>query len=164
MNPPLHNKEAERMDAVHRLNILDTPPDPELDAITKEVTERLHVPISTISILDSDREWFKSCQGVDIKEGPRSIAFCSYALLASDIFIVEDTLEDERFKDNPYVVGNPHVRFYAGMSIIDAVSKLPIGVFCVKDTKPRKLSLEEIGIFMELAEKIEVIINTKYNK
>ncbi len=164
MNPPLHSREEERMAAVHRLNILYTPPDPELDAITKEAIEKLKVPISTISILDSDREWFKSCQGVDMKEGPRGIAFCSYALLASDIFIVEDTLNDERFKDNPYVVGNPHIRFYAGMSIVDAVTKLPIGVFCIKDIKPRKLSLEEIGIFMELAERTENIINTKYSK
>ncbi len=159
MNPPLHPNEKERLEAVHRLGILDTNPDPRFDALTLEATQRLHVPISTLSILDENREWYKSCQGLDTRQGDRNIAFCSWALLAENVFIVEDTLKDERFKNNPYVTGAPHIRFYAGFAIRDAVSNLPIGVFCVKDLKPRSLSIEEIGILFELARKAEALIN-----
>lgn len=160
MKPPLHEEESKRLEAVHRLGILDSDPDPRFDAITKEAIQKLEVPISTISILDKDREWYKSCIGVDTKEGPREIAFCSWALLSKDAFIVEDTLKDERFKDNPYVIGKPFIRFYAGIAINDAVTGLPIGVFCVKDTKPRDLSMEEVGILFELAQKTERLINS----
>ncbi len=155
----LHPQETKRLEAVRSLGILDTPPDDRFDAITKGAIDGLHVPISTISIIDEDREWFKSCQGLPIKEGPREIAFCSYAMLANDMFVVEDTLLDERFKNNPYVTGAPFVRFYAGIALLDATSGLPVGVFCVKDTKPRKLGIDEIGLFMELAEKAEQLIN-----
>jgi len=161
MTPPLHEKESERLDAVHKLGILDSDPDPRFDAITKEATEKLHVPISTVSILDKDREWYKSCQGTAAKEGPRDIAFCSWALLSKTAFIVEDTLLDERFKNNPYVTGEPYIRFYAGIAILDAVSGLPIGVFCVKDTKPRQLDMNEMGYLFELAQRTEALINSK---
>jgi GAF domain-containing protein len=92
--------------------------------------------------------------------GQREVAFCSWALLSSEVFIVEDTLKDERFKDNPYVIGKPFIRFYAGFSIKDSKTGLPVGVFCIKDTKPRKLTVEEMGILFELAQKAEVLINS----
>ena|SRR3989344_3460180 len=161
MKPPLHKQEKERLEAVYRLGILDTKPDPRFDVITKRAVEKLHLPISTVSILDKNREWYKSCQGISEKEGPRKISFCSWALLAQDVFIVEDTLQDKRFKNNPYVVGKPYVRFYAGIALVDAVSGLPIGVFCVKDTKPRKLSVDELGILFELAQETEKLINER---
>ena len=161
MISPLHEKEKERLEAVHSLDILDTKPDSRYDAITLEATQRLNLPISTVSIIDEEREWYKSCQGLDVKEGPRDVAFCSWALLAKDVFIVEDTKEDERFKNNPYVTGAPFIRFYAGVVILDVVSGLPVGVFCVKDIKPRKLSVAEIGILFELAQKVGALINQK---
>ncbi len=159
MKTPLYQKEKERLDAVHRLGILDTDSDPRYDALTREATDKLQVPISTVSILDKNREWYKSCQGLDVREGPRNIAFCSWALLTESVFIVEDTLRDERFKDNPYVVGKPFIRFYAGFALYDRMSRFPVGVFCIKDTKPRKLSLDEIGILFDLAKRAEVLIN-----
>jgi prepilin-type N-terminal cleavage/methylation domain-containing protein len=145
LNPALHEKEEERLTAVHRLGILDSASDAKYDALTLEATQKLHVPISTVSILDKNREWYKSCQGLEegVKEGPRDIAFCGWALLAKDIFIVEDTLNDERFKNNPHVIGAPFVRFYAGFAIKDAATGLPIGAFCVKDTKPRKKEVKK---------------------
>ncbi len=157
----LHPQENERLEAVHRLEILDTPPDERFDEVTKNALKLLNVKISTITIVDKDREWFKSCQGMDSKEGPRELAFCSYAMLAKSIFIIEDTLLDPRFKENPYVTGYPFVRFYAGIALIDAVSGLPVGVFCIKDDKPRKFELKEIGVFMELAEQAEKLVNSK---
>ena len=159
MKPPLHEQEEARLEAVHRLGILDSNPDPLFDAITKEATEKLHVPISTVSILDKDREWYKSCQGISATEGSRDIAFCSWALLSKTAFIVEDTLLDKRFRNNPYVTGEPYIRFYAGIAILDAVSGLPIGVFCVKDIKPRILDMAELGLLFEFAQRTEALIN-----
>lgn len=117
--------------------------------------------MSMVSIIDEDREWFKSCIGWDKTEGDRGISFCGHALLAKDIFIVPDTLKDKRFADNPMVVGAPFIRFYAGMALCDQSTVQPIGVFCVKDTKPRDLSLEEISVFMDLAERAEKELNKK---
>ena len=158
--PPLHPQEKQRLEALYKKGILDTPNDQRFDAITEGAVKELNVPISTISIIDKDREWFKSCQGMASKEGPREIAFCSYAMLADYVFIVEDTLLDPRFQNNPYVTNYPFIRFYAGIALIDALSNLPLGVFCVKDTKPRKMSLQEMNIFMELASRAEGLLNS----
>ena len=163
MNPPTlnHPQEDKRLEALQRMMILDTKPKERFDKLTREAVERLHVPISTISILDKDREWFKSCQGLGMTEGPRNIAFCSVALLAKSVFIVPDTLNDDRFKNNPYVTGKPFIRFYAGVALLDYKSGLPVAVFCVKDTKPRNFSIEETSILMELADRAEKELNTK---
>ena len=158
-NAPIPNNEKERIEAVHRLAILDTGSEERFDVLTREAVLKLKVPMSMVSILDSDREWFKSCIGYDKKEGNRAVSFCGHALLATNIFIVEDTLKDERFADNPMVVGEPFIRFYAGVALFDHKTRQPIGVFCVKDTKPRKLSTEEIGIIIDLADKAEKELN-----
>lgn len=158
---PIPQNEDDRIAAVHNLAILDTSPEKRFDDITKEAIEKLKVPISTITIVDKDREWFKSNPGLDNKEGPRETSFCGHALFATSIFIVEDTLEDERFKDNPMVIGKPYIRFYAGISLLDHKTGLPVGVMCIKDTKPRKLSLDEINILMELAGRAEKELNNK---
>ena len=157
---PIPQDELERIAAVHRMAILDSEPEERFDAITKEAIRLLRVPISTITILDSNREWFKSCQGLLQKEGKREISFCGHALLAKDIFIVQDTLRDERFRDNPMVVGDPHIRFYAGIALLDHKTGQPVGVFCVKDTQPREFSLQEIGDLEALAERAENELNS----
>lgn len=159
MQPPQHPEEKRRLDALHELGILDTNPDPAFDAITEKVTKELNVPISTVSIIDKDREWYKSCRGTSLTEGPREVAFCSWALVAPSTFIVEDTLKDERFKDNPYVTGAPYIRFYAGVALYDQTSKLPVGVLCAKDIKPRVMSLDEIATLLSLAKDAEDLIN-----
>ena len=123
---PIPENEEERLEAVHSLAILDTDPEVRFDNLTKEAIEKIKVPISTITIIDKEREWFKSSPGLVNKEGKRDVSFCGHALLATDLFIVEDTLKDDRFKDNPMVVGEPHIRFYAGISIRDFKTKLPI--------------------------------------
>ena len=156
---PIPQDELERIAVVHRMAILDTEPEERFDSITREAIKLLNVPISTITILDSDREWFKSCQGLSDKEGDRAISFCGHALLAKDMFIVEDTLKDARFRDNPMVVNAPYIRFYAGIALLDWKTGQPVGVFCVKDTKPRNLSIGEIGTLSELAERAESEIN-----
>lgn len=156
---PMPDNEKERLEAVHKMAILDTEPEERFDVLTKEAVEKLNVPISTLTILDKDREWFKSCEGLDKKEGERAISFCGHALLVRNIFFVEDTLEDPRFSDNPMVVGSPFIRFYGGIAIVDHKTGHYIGVFCIKDTKPRTLNSEEIDIFMDLADRAERELN-----
>ena len=156
---PIPADEEKRLEAVHRMALLDTKPEERFDRLTKEAVERLKIPISTITILDANREWFKSCQGLDEKEGGRAVSFCGHALLAKSVFIVEDTLEDPRFADNPMVVSAPFIRFYAGVALLDHTTGQPIGVFCVKDTKPRRFSLEETSILLDLANRAEKELN-----
>ena len=158
-NAPIPNDENKRIEAVHRLAILDTEPEERFDVLTREAAEKLKVSMSMVSILDSDREWYKSCVGFNKKEGGRAESFCGHALLATNIFIVEDTLKDPRFADNPTVVGEPFIRFYAGIALFDHKTRQPIGVFCVKDTKPKKLTVQEIGVLIDLANKAEKELN-----
>ncbi len=156
---PIPQDEKDRIEAVHRIGILDTKPEPRFDVLTREAVQKLKVPISMVSILDSEREWFKSCIGLDQKEGERAVSFCGHALLAKDMFIVNDTLKDERFADNPLVTGFPFIRFYAGIALLDHKTGKAIGVFCVKDTKPRVFSLEDTSILMDLADRTEKELN-----
>lgn len=151
--------EKDRLNAVRSLNILDTPPEERFDILTREAVEKFQVPISTISIIDADREWFKSCQGVKTREGARAISFCGHALLSRYILIVENTLNDPRFADNPAVVGEPYIKFYAGMELTNKKTSKTVGVFCIKDTKPRKMSTKEIGTFIQLARRAEEELN-----
>ena len=158
-NAPIPVDENKRLEAVHRMAILDSEPEERFDILTKEAVEKLKVSISMISIIDSEREWFKSCTGLNQKEGERVVSFCGHALLAKNLFIVEDTLKDPRFADNPMVVGFPFIRFYAGVALFDHKTRQPIGVFCVKDTKPKQLSVSETGIILDLAERAEKELN-----
>lgn len=156
---PIYTEEEKRLEAVHRLAVLDSMPEERFDILTREAVEKLKVPISMVSILDKDREWFKSCTGIDQKEGDRKISFCGHALLAKDVFIIPDTLKDKRFWDNPMVIGFPYIRFYAGMALLDHKTGQPIGVFCVKDDKPRDFSVEDIAVLMDLADRAEIELN-----
>lgn len=162
LKAPINENEKERLVAVRNLVILDTPPEERFDSLTREAIQKLNVPISTITIIDEKREWFKSCQGIDQKESPREISFCGHAMFSSVLFIIEDTLKDPRFSDNPMVVNPPHIRFYAGIRLLDYKTGLPIGVFCVKDIKPRKFNLEETEILIDLGKKAEKEINKDF--
>ena len=157
---PIPTNEKQRLEALKALGILDTKPDERFDAITKEAIKRLHVPISTVSLIDSEREWYLSRQGLGITEAKRETSFCGHAMFSEYIFIVEDTLKDPRFADNPTVIGAPYIRFYAGIALRDHRHRLPVGVLCVKDTKPRSMTAQEVGILLELAAKAETEINT----
>ena len=156
---PTPQDEQDRLVAVHRLAILDTEPEERFDRLTREAVNILRVPISAVSILDANREWFKSCVGLDAKEGDRAVSFCGHALLAKSNFIIEDTLLDPRFSDNPMVIGAPFIRSYMGQALVDYKTGKPIGVFCVKDTKPRKFTMTEISIMMDLADRAEKELN-----
>jgi len=159
--PSLHPQEKDRLNIIRSLNILDTHPEERFDRITKLAKNKLGVPICTISIIDEHREWYKSYVGLSITEGPRKTSFCAHTLLIpkKDILIVEDTLKDSRFFNNPQVTANPSIRFYAGINLMHKESGLPVGVFCIKDYKPRIFSKNEIETFLELAKEAEYQIN-----
>ena len=142
--------EAARLDALHRLNVLDTGPEERFDRLTRLAKRLFNVPIALVSLVDAERQWFKSAAGVDVSQTPRNISFCGHAILGDQILMICDARLDERFYDNPLVVGDPRIRFYAGcpLSVGDG-SKM--GTLCLIDTRPRVLSDDERELLRDLA-------------
>jgi two-component system, sensor histidine kinase and response regulator len=139
---PLPPNESERLAALLDYGILDTPEESAFDDLTRLVAEICAVPIALITLIDLDRQWFKSRVGVDHKETPRNISFCGYTLLQADLLVVEDAAADPRFADNPMVCGDLKIRFYAGMSLITP-GGCAVGTLCALDRKPRTLTPEQ---------------------
>jgi len=158
---PIPANDKARVCALEGLKLLDTVSEERFNCLTREAIKIFSVPISTITLVDKDREWFKSVQGLKQKEGPRDISFCGHALMSELILIINDTLADPRFANNPMVIGEPYIRFYAGKSLYEYESNLPVGVFCIKDHKPREMSIAEIDKFLDLADRAEKEINKK---
>ena len=158
---PIPTFEKERICAVEGLELLDTASEERFDLITKKAIEKFSVPICTITIIDKDREWYKSVQGLIGKEDSRDMSFCGHALVSEIILVIEDTLTDPRFLDNPKVIGNPYIRFYAGKSLYDSKNHMPVGVFCIKDHEPRKMTFADIKNFLDLARQAEEELNKK---
>ena len=147
---PLTPNEVSRLRKLESYRILDTPPEAAFDRITRIVADTIGVPISLISLIDRDRQWFKSRHGIDVEQTDRNIAFCSHAILDKGIFEVPDAQQDSRFADNPLVVGDPNIRFYAGAPLVTP-DGLNLGTLCVVDSKPRVLSETERQLLADLA-------------
>lgn len=131
-----HVNETERLRQLYELDILDTPPDGQLDEITRIAANLFQTPIALISLVDDDRQWFKSRIGLSVSELPRDGSFCTDAILTNGILVVPDALEDQRFADSPLVIGPPHIRFYAGAPL-KTPSGEALGTLCVIDQRPR---------------------------
>jgi GAF domain-containing protein len=138
---PMKN-EAARVAALHNYAILDTEPEQAFDDLVLLASFLCKTPIALISLVDEDRQWFKSRVGVSISETPREIAFCATAIQQPDVFVVPDTLNDERFRNNPLVVSEPNVRFYAGAPLIDGEGNA-LGTICVIDRIPREFGTDQ---------------------
>lgn len=140
IEPEIPKNEAKRLDALHAYQILDTLPEKAFDDLTFIASQICEVPIALISLIDSDRQWFKSKLGLTVSETDRSFSFCAHAILNPDkILEVNDTLKDERFSENPFVQDDPFIRFYAGMPLITEAGEA-LGTLCVIDQKPRELT------------------------
>lgn len=150
MDLPLPQDESERLDALRRYAILDTPPDPAFDRITRLAAKLLHVPIALISLVAEDRQWFKSTVGLDIRETPRAVAFCSHAILHDQPLVVRDTLQDPRFAENPLVTGTDGFRSYAGAPL-KSKDGYNLGTLSVLDRTPREFTAEELDLLIGLA-------------
>ena len=144
--------EQYRLRVLEDLAILDTEPELEFDRLAWLAAKQFDVQIAVLSLVDADRQWFKACCGLDATETPRNIAFCAHAIMTNEAFVILDATKDLRFKDNPLVVGPPHIRFYAGIPL--EVNGAAIGTFCIIDDKPRASfgpeEREVLGAFAEI--------------
>src|SRR5207247_381906 len=144
---PIKN-EAARVAALHKYAILDTEPEQAFDDLVLLASFICKTPIALISLVDEDRQWLKSKVGVSISETPREIAFCATAIQQPDVFVVPDTLNDERFRNNPLVLSEPNVRFYAGAPLI-VEGAHELGTILVYDRVKRKFGSGQRGVFMD---------------
>lgn len=139
-----------RLRTLHSLSILDTPAEERFDRLTRIARRIFRVPIALVSLVDDDRQWFKSNAGLTVFETPRDISFCGHAILEDGVFIVPDALRDPRFADNPLVLHEPHIRFYAGFAL-RSLNGSKLGTLCIIDREPRTLSEPEVEILHDLA-------------
>jgi GAF domain-containing protein len=147
---PVPPNEAARLAALHATGLVDTPAEHVFDRLTWLAAQITDCPMALISLLTSERQWFKARTGVEAEQTPREAAFCSHAILQAGPFMVEDARRDPRFEANPLVTGEPHIRFYGGFPLFSR-DGLPLGALCVLDREPRRLRDKEIKALTELA-------------
>ena len=138
MSAPPPSVESARVAALDRYAILDTEPEQTFDDLVALAAYVCKAPIAMLSLVDDHRQWFKSKVGVEIREMPRARSFCGYAIQQQDLFIVPDTRNDARFRENPMVLDEPHIRFYAGAPLINEEG-FALGTLCIVDRQPREL-------------------------
>ena len=151
--------EQERIADLRSRNILDTPIDKGFEAITNLGRQLYNVPIVAVSLIDENRQWFKSIQGLDVSETGRDISFCGHAILQQDIFYIPDATQDERFADNPLVTNAPFIRFYAGCPIVSDQGHI-LGTVCLIDHVPRMFAPGQMSGLRNLAALAELAINS----
>ena len=152
--PPKPPDEARRLRTLQSMCILDTPAEERFDRVTRLACRLFDVPIALVSLVDDERQWFKSRQGLDATETPREISFCGHSILSEEIFVVEDADLDERFSDNPLVCETPGIRFYAGAPL-QASDGSRLGTLCLIDREPRRLDEGDREALRDLAGMVE---------
>ena len=152
--PAIPADEESRLEALRALDILDTPADERFDRLTRLAQRMFEVQIALVSLVDENRQWFKSCVGLGASETPRDVSFCGHAILEDGVFIIPDASQDVRFADNPLVTDDPNIRFYAGCPI-RAVDGSKIGTLCIIDSKPRVMDEDDIVSMQDLASMVE---------
>lgn len=159
--PSNHKKEAERIKSLKSYLVLDTEAEEEIDNLTELASEICETPISLVSLVDENRQWFKSKVGLEATETSREVAFCAHAInKTNELFVVEDARTDKRFFDNPLVTSHPNVIFYAGV-VLKSDEDLPLGTLCVIDNVPRKLSDKQIRSLKMISKQIMTLLNYK---
>jgi len=151
LKKPEHpHDEVQRLQSLYETRLLDSPAEERFDRITRLAKQMFGVPIALVSLVDSDRQWFKSKQGLDACQTSREISFCGHAILSPEIFLVPDASQDSRFFDNPLVTAEPKIRFYAGVPLY-TMAGYCIGTLCIIDMKPREFSLAQQTALKDLA-------------
>lgn len=150
----ISHDEPGRLQSLRSLRILDTHPEERFDRLTRLAKRLFDVPIALVSLVDENRQWFKSIQGLDATETPRDVSFCAHAILGESLLVVPDATKDARFADNPLVVGEPHIRFYAGYPI-EAPDGSKLGTLCIIDNQPRHFGSDELEALADLAQIVE---------
>jgi GAF domain-containing protein len=148
--PHIPHDEAERVAALHALLMLDTAQEDRFDLIVEYCRTRFNVPMALVSLVDTDRQWFKAAAGLGVAQTPRDISFCGHAILSPEILVVPNTARDERFADNPLVIGTPHIAFYAGCPL-ELASGYRVGTLCLIDRRVRSLSDDDLRDLRDLA-------------
>ena len=146
--------EERRLAELHALKLLDTEPEERFDRITRLAQRAFGTSMATFTLIDADRQWFKSEVGAARREDPRDISFCSHAIVELDTMVVEDARYDKRFHDNPLVTGDPKIRFYAGHRVSGPGGEV-LGTLCVLDHKPRPIGDFDAGALAEFAAMVE---------
>lgn len=159
--PNLPENENLRLRTLRMLNVLDTNPDKRFDGVTRLACHIFQTPIALISLVEHSRQWFKSCQGLQGTETPRYISFCGHTILQSEPLVVTDALLDHRFDDNPLVLGEPNIRFYAGFPLI-MPNQTHLGTLCVIDRKPRPFTETEAQLLTDLGRLVQQDLVTLY--
>ena len=160
MKTILPNNEADRVAALKEYHILDTGTEQSYDDITALAAHICRVPIAMISLVDEVRQWFKSRLGVEQQQTPREVAFCAHAILKNGPFIVRDAAKDRRFADSALVTGEPHIRFYAGIPLINPEG-LALGTLCVVDHQPRRLSVAQQKALQALSRQVMALLELR---
>ncbi len=162
---PLPQNEPARLKALYEIQILDTKPDVRFDCITRFAAEKLNVPICLITLIDANRQWFKSSCGVDISEMPRDLSICAHAICEvtnnhsrGRIYEIPNLFDDSRFFDNPQVANDPCIRSYISY-VFQSASGMNIGTLCLVDTRPRKFDDNEVDLIIELGLMAEDLVN-----
>lgn len=153
MIAPLPTNETKRLEALRRYRILDTPAEQAFDDFAFLASTICQTPIALMTLVDTDRQWFKARLGLDATATPREQAFCAHTILGTGVMIVEDATRDDRFANNPLVTADPHIRFYAGAPLIDGEGN-GLGSLCVMDRQPRPLSPEQSKALQALARQV----------
>ncbi len=162
INYPIPENESARLAALYKYQILDSLPEQEYDDLTTIAAQICGTPISVVSLVDDDRQWFKSHYGLDAAQTPRDQAFCSHAIMQpQEVMIVPDALEDERFANNPLVTDQPNIRFYAGAPLLTK-DNLPLGTLCVIDRVPRQLEPGQVSALRALSRQVMAQIELRY--
>lgn len=146
--------EQARLATLRSLGLLDSPPEERFDRLTRMAKRLFGVPIALISLVDANRQWFKSYLGINVNEMPRDTSFCGHAILGDTLFIIPDASTDERFADNPLVLNDPSIRFYAGCPF-KAPNGHKLGTLCIVDYQPRHFRQDEFEALIDLTAMLE---------
>jgi GAF domain-containing protein len=160
MAAPTPTNEAQRLEALKEYHILDTAAEQSYDDLTILAAQICDVPVAMISLVDEDRQWFKSKIGVTEQQTPRDVAFCAHTILGHEPMVVADALEDERFANSALVKRDPHIRFYAGVPLINP-DGLAMGALCAVDRRPRKLAPDQQRALEALARQVVVLLEMR---